>query len=50
VTDDERCIEVMVDGTTAARIRWAGEMTPQDVAAIQALVRAVRDKTDDDGP
>jgi len=42
--DDDRCFLVEVDGD-AARVRWSGpSMTPEDIAAITELIRAVRKK------
>ena len=41
-----RCKIVEVDGA-AVRVQWSGTMEPEDVAAIQAIVQAVREKMED---
>jgi hypothetical protein len=39
------CLTIMVDGQPA-RVQWSGEMTAEDVEALEDLVRAVRRRFD----
>jgi hypothetical protein len=46
--EEERCVEMSVDGDQV-RVRWSGgAMKPEDVAALTALVRAVRKEAGND--